>query len=1019
MRSAPAIPDHTLLRPIGKGAYGQVWLARNVMGTLRAVKVVERRQFDSDRPFEREFAGIQRYEPVSRSAAGLVHVLHVGRKDDQGYFYYVMELADDAQVPVSEPAIGGSANESATAPADSGSLGLPFSGYSPRTLRSDLTRLGRLPVAECLQMALDVVGGLARLHDRGLVHRDVKPGNIIFVDGRAKLADLGLVSTEKEGRTFVGTEGYIPPEGPGSPTADLFALGMVLYEAATGYSPERFPQVPAEWFAEEAGVESLEFHEVVLKACEGVKERRYQSAEEMQADLALLHSGQSVRHLRALEKRVHHWRRIGGVAGITVALALAAVLLANWRARVAAESRAREADLREKAQKSLARAENAEQEARQQLYTALLEQARATVRSGELGQRVRALDAVRRAAAISNSVELRREVLAALSLPDLRFERELPTGPEPTLRQLDPKFERIALGRGIGPVEIRATADNQLLATLAACTNLPAYNAFWSRDGRFLSVKRDYESTGSQAALEVWAVAGAQRVLCLRDLRWGAMSFHPHKSQILTAAQDGWITAWSLEGGRELARAKLEARPDLLAYSPHADRVAASYPHDRGWQISIHRVEDWARVASHFFTNRIWSLEWHPEGRWLAASDAAGRIHRLDTQTGENRVLGQHKAEAVTTAFSPDGAYLFSGGWERELVCWDAPGMRRALTIGLDSFVLRFRDDGRQCALLTPSGVQLHSFERPAAHRELGVDLGPRLRYAAFSPDGRLVAASADNRLVVWDLEGNGLTAVADEGFEARPFWAPDGRELYGSRNSDNGTDGFRWQVVTPADVGSPPRLERLPLPKPDGFTGLSLSSNSVVLTSAKGSTLLPLEQTGTGSDSWVQTSQGISGVSPDGRWLGIYPPFARTLDVYRLPGLQHVATLPHPFSIGDFQFSPLGDELAVASRSGLEFWNTRTWAWTRALTNFIRILYSPDARTLWLDKDLRTSGLYDARTLQPLLMLPTGTLPLDLSPDGRQLAVSVDRRRLQVWDLQALRAELASLGLDWKTALP
>ncbi len=95
--NSPLIPDHTLLRPIGRGAYGEVWLARNVMGALRAVKVIWRRQFESDRPYDREFAGIQRYEPVSRSSGGLVHVLHVGRNDPEEYFFYVMELADDAK----------------------------------------------------------------------------------------------------------------------------------------------------------------------------------------------------------------------------------------------------------------------------------------------------------------------------------------------------------------------------------------------------------------------------------------------------------------------------------------------------------------------------------------------------------------------------------------------------------------------------------------------------------------------------------------------------------------------------------------------------------------------------------------------------------------------------------------------------------------------------------------------------------------------------------------------------------
>ena len=92
----PTIPDHTLRRPIGRGAYGEVWLARNIMGAPRAIKIIWRRQFESDRPYEREFKGVQRYEPVSRSADGLVHVLHVGRNDAEGYFYYVMELADSA-----------------------------------------------------------------------------------------------------------------------------------------------------------------------------------------------------------------------------------------------------------------------------------------------------------------------------------------------------------------------------------------------------------------------------------------------------------------------------------------------------------------------------------------------------------------------------------------------------------------------------------------------------------------------------------------------------------------------------------------------------------------------------------------------------------------------------------------------------------------------------------------------------------------------------------------------------------
>src|SRR5437016_1793823 len=69
------------------------WLARNIMGEYRAVKIVYRESFDSDRPYEREFHGIRQFEPISRSHPSQVNILHVGK--GEGCFFYVMELADD------------------------------------------------------------------------------------------------------------------------------------------------------------------------------------------------------------------------------------------------------------------------------------------------------------------------------------------------------------------------------------------------------------------------------------------------------------------------------------------------------------------------------------------------------------------------------------------------------------------------------------------------------------------------------------------------------------------------------------------------------------------------------------------------------------------------------------------------------------------------------------------------------------------------------------------------------------
>jgi serine/threonine protein kinase len=143
-------------------------------------------------------------------------------------------------------------------------------------------------VKECLQLGLGLTDALDYLHRQDLIHRDIKPSNIIFVEGKAKLADIGLVTHIGEGRTFVGTEGFSPPEGPGSPAGDIYSLGKVLYEALTGLSREHFPDLPQ-------GIEQVEdfdrwkrLNRIVLRACEHSLRKRYTSAKAMQEDLRQL-----------------------------------------------------------------------------------------------------------------------------------------------------------------------------------------------------------------------------------------------------------------------------------------------------------------------------------------------------------------------------------------------------------------------------------------------------------------------------------------------------------------------------------------------------------------------------------------------------------------------------------------------------------------------------------------------------------------------------------------------------------
>jgi len=160
--------------------------------------------------------------------------------------------------------------------------------YSPRNLAKDLRKRGKIPVAECVSMTLTLADALDFLHQQRLIHRDIKPSNIIFVNGVPKLADTGLV-TDIDGTTgavtCVGTDGYIAPEGPGTAAADVYSLGKVMYEASMGRDRQQFPELPTSLADRTDEAALLRLNSIILKACEEIVGKRYQSASELRADL--------------------------------------------------------------------------------------------------------------------------------------------------------------------------------------------------------------------------------------------------------------------------------------------------------------------------------------------------------------------------------------------------------------------------------------------------------------------------------------------------------------------------------------------------------------------------------------------------------------------------------------------------------------------------------------------------------------------------------------------------------------
>ena len=140
--------------------------------------------------------------------------------------------------------------------------------------------------------------------------------------GVPKLADIGLVATSGQ-QSFVGTEGYVPPEGPGTPQADIYSLGKVLYEISMGKDRLDFPELGTNLDERADKDQLLQLNQVLLKACAHNPGRRYATAAEMRRDLARVVEG----------KQKFHPARIIVPLAIIAAFIIAIVVLRNVATR--------------------------------------------------------------------------------------------------------------------------------------------------------------------------------------------------------------------------------------------------------------------------------------------------------------------------------------------------------------------------------------------------------------------------------------------------------------------------------------------------------------------------------------------------------------------------------------------------------------------------------------------------------------------------------------------------------------
>jgi serine/threonine protein kinase len=258
----PEIPDFDLIRPIGEGGFGQVWLAVNrATKRLRAVKVIALRVSGTRDRAGREINSLVRLEDnVKYKHPNLLTIHHVAKTAD--FLYYVMDLADDI----------------------SGKPATADPTYRPATLSSRLHD-SPLEADESLRIARQFLAGLASLHEARMVHRDVKPANCLFVGGELKLGDFGLLVEASPQVSRVGTAKYMPPDGRMDARADVYAAGLVIYEMLTGLPADRFPSCGrrAADVIEDTTLQAL--HRLVMRACEPDPSHRFQDARMMAAEL--------------------------------------------------------------------------------------------------------------------------------------------------------------------------------------------------------------------------------------------------------------------------------------------------------------------------------------------------------------------------------------------------------------------------------------------------------------------------------------------------------------------------------------------------------------------------------------------------------------------------------------------------------------------------------------------------------------------------------------------------------------
>jgi WD40 repeat protein/serine/threonine protein kinase len=978
-----------LLEALGSGATGHVFKARDAdLDRLVAIKVLKPE-------LAADAAGRAAFEREARAAAAVRHehvvtIHQVAFVPGPDLPYLVMEHVD----------------------------GEPLSGR--------LRRQGPLPPAEAARLVRQAAAGLAHAHRKGLVHRDVKPANLLVEagTGRVKVTDFGLACAAApqpagpgaRAGAVVGTPAYMSPEQALTPgridaRSDVYSLGVVLYELLLGEPPFRgpapralrhaaqTPPVPPR-LCDPAIPTGLE--QIVLTCLAKEPGQRYQTADALIDDLDRWRAGEAVRARPAGPlARLGRWcRQHPGLllAGTVTAAALAtagllAALLTAEQARTAERLRREQDETRA-----------ARQQGQRLLARLALDRGQALCEQGEVGRGMLWLARALELAPADDELQMTARLQLAAWRRQLHGLRSVLPHEGPVYAvAFSPDGRTLLTGCTGETARLWDTATGKLLAA-SPPNSMPVTGARFSPDGRTVLMRR--QSSG--AAL--WLTGEGSRRIEFVEPDSGhatAVAFSPDGRRVLTVGRDQVARLWEAATGKLLGTPfRHPAAIVALAFSPDGRSVFVGG--DDGTVRRRDMVDGTPVGPPLTHQGAITDLAISPDGRAVLTGSKDHTARLWDLATGEP--LGppfRHKDKVYAVAFGPDGRTVLTGSKDRTARLWDTdtgkplgpplphPGVVHDVAFGPDGrAVLTGGDDG---------SARLWDVARPeAAERELGHD-GP-VTCVAFAPDGNtLLIGSADGEVCRMDGAGGAVLGTLRHGGALGAIaFSPDGATvLLGSHG--------RAALLVGADSGQalgPPLLHH------ERVYGVTFSPNGRTALTGGEDRVARLWDAATGRPLGTFGPHGGAvlavAFSPDGHTI-VTGSWDGTVRFWETAAFQPSGEgLHHGGAVTAVAFSPDGRTLLTASRdSTAQLWDVGT---RRPLGQPLVhdqpvrcAAFSPDGRTVLTGGEDQTARWWDAATglpLGPPLRQPALVHAVAFAPDGRRVVLASNRGAGRLWEV-------------------